>query len=226
MKLNNLKIREKLLIRLSGGDGREFPVRVDEVKSKNFFFIDLPIALTRVIRFKPGTELDFLNIKPDGIHIFNGIVQPSDKDDNFRMKIFFVEDSYRKVQRRYFFRLELFSKCKVKNFSQFFTSQPVIDICSMNNISAGGVCFNTNIGYYVPGEHIYLTFEFKTVLPGYWCEIIESTEIEDRKFQESYKIRAKFILLTEKETESMVEFIFTKQRELLKEMKLDPVDEL
>jgi len=75
MKLTNLKIRSKLICRMTETEGHEFTVRLEQVVDDTLFYTDLPIITGGVVRFKPGTKLDFIHTTDEGIYYFRGVVK-------------------------------------------------------------------------------------------------------------------------------------------------------
>jgi c-di-GMP-binding flagellar brake protein YcgR len=217
VKLKTLNIRDKFLIRLSGGDGRELPVRLDEIVDDSIFYIDLPIAFKRPIKFKLGTQLDFMTLKEDGIHIFEGVVVEGKSSDTMRMRIKLLPNSYRKVQRRDYFRLEVSSNCRLKRFADFFSSSQKVDLGVIRNISAGGIQIAMLHNNFSIGEHIYITSELDIMEGGFWCEVMRVSEDDNRRSKYRKFLHLKFLFLTDSEVDEMVEVILKKQREHIKD---------
>ncbi|PID27402.1 MAG: hypothetical protein CR982_05515 [Candidatus Cloacimonadota bacterium] len=217
MKLSSLKIRDKFFVRLSGGDGRELPVRLDEVVDDDYFYVDLPIAFSRSIKFRSNTRLDFISIKDDGIHIFEGIVVSTGKSESMRMKILYVKNSYRKVQRRDFFRLEISADCKIKRFSNFFSESKSIDPGVVKNISAGGIKVATSSKErFRLGEHIYISTTLDTANKGYWYKLVRISADENKKSKYEIFLHLQHLFMEGSELDEMVGYILRKQRELIK----------
>lgn len=216
MKLSRLKIREKLICRLEGGDGKEFTVRIEEIFSDYQFAIDLPIVTNKSIRFKTGARLEFFYITSDGINVFKGQVEsPNDPSEDF-MRIIKDKESDKRVQRRNFFRLEITVDVMIRKFKDFFQPSDFGDRCLAENISAGGLLVNIASEDYEDGDLVFINANIGEKMLGIWSQVVSKRKNDDYQRTRKYKLGIQFLFMTPEETEELVDYVFRKQREMLK----------
>jgi len=216
MKLSELKIRDKISCRISGGSGNVYHLRVEGTIANKYLLTDLPIVSARKISFKIGSVFDFLYIEDTGIYFFEGEIV-EDKDPNI-MRVLIQEVEFNQIQRRTFFRLHLDMKCGILSFKDFFKENLSYNSVSVDDLSAQSikVVSFSKIDYSL-GDLLYVRTDFfSSFNGGLWGEIykISESEEEDSTYKQTFII--KFILLSNLEIENIVKLIFKKQREILK----------
>lgn len=216
MKLSDLKIRDKISCRISGGSGNVYHLRVEDTIGNKFLLTDLPIVSTRKIKFNIGSVFDFLYTDSTGIYFFKGKIVP-EKDPEV-MRISLLEAEFNQIQRRSFFRLPLDLHCGIISFDEFYKEEIKYNSVDVINISATSIrILSTKNLNYKENQLLYVKSDFfKDFFGGLWGKVfkIDRNETEDSYSEVNYII--KFIHLTNNEIEDIVKLIFKKQREIIK----------
>ena len=217
MKLSELKIRDKISCRISGGSGGNvYHLRVEDTIENKFLLTDLPIVSTRKIRFNIDSAFDFLFIDDSGIYFFEGKIVENKNPDV--MKILIKESEFSQIQRRSFFRLQVDMRCGILLFGDFFNEKLLYNNVNIENVSATSIrVVSSKKLKYDLGDLIYVRTElFSRFSGGLWGKVYKIDEYteEDSSYNQVYII--KFIFLSDQEIEDNVKIIFKKQRQILK----------
>lgn len=213
MRLNELKIRDKLLCKISGNNGSEFLVRIEDVIDEQFFSTDLPVVSGGNIRFKPETILDFIYTTETGIIYFQGKVKKVGNKNNPSMIIQKVTDGER-IQRREYFRLSLSLDCKVRSFQKIFEAGNNSFKAKIANISAGGIKFLTEENCLKKGEDFYIYFMGFGCIDGLWGNVVKVSKVINKENNFNFSFSAKFVYIEPKTQDELVRYLFDKQREM------------
>ena len=216
MKLTNLKIRSKLVCRMTETEGHEFTVRLEQVIDDVLFYTDLPIVTGGAVRFKPGTKLDFIHTTDEGIYYFRGVVKENKMKSSDFMIVAMTSPHIMKMQRRNFFRMETSRGCFIKKFTDFFSYHDTTDDCVIENISAGGIKFFSENDVYQIGDLIYIKTDFFKGMKGLWGEVVNTEAFLLKKVQSGFFVSVRFEEMSEKETGFLVRCMYERQREMLK----------
>ena len=216
MKLSDLKIRDKISCRISGGGGNVYHLRVEETIGNKFLLTDLPIISARKIRFKIGSIFDFLYTDETGIYLFTGKIVSENNSELMRISL--EETEFNQIQRRAFFRLAVEINCGLISFKEFYKEEILYNSVNIEDISAQGMRLSSNKELkYEKGELVYIKSDFFNEFNGgLWAEIYKFEDLSDEEKDYKQTVIIKFILLSDSETENLVKLIFKKQREILK----------
>lgn len=215
MKLNSLKLRDKLVCQISENAGSEFIIRIEDVIDEQFFSTDLPVVTGGNIRFKPGTNLDFIYTTKDGVLFFKGKVKSVGDKDNLSMIIQKTTEGKR-VQRREYFRLKLSFLCFIRTFNDLIKPGNNKKECSVDNISAGGIKLFTNSEQFKNGDLIYIELKNFSTIKGLWGKILKTYTIKKKDIRFSYSLSIEFTYITTKTQDILSKILFDKQREMVK----------
>lgn len=222
MQLINIESGNKISIITKSG----IPIssRVCEVLDEHIFLIYTPIERNNITKFPIGKEYTFMFYTKDRLYKAKGKVL----DYCIQNKVNLMKinaDQFELIQRRQFFRVTLrlhftYTRLKDKDEIEETESKESIPVYKgmIENLSGNGLCFSS--------------YELLTTNEHILCNIIlgnTSMEVEGKvlsadrfKYREDKFIhRVQLINLQREQQDTIVEFVFEKERELIKRRKLD-----
>ncbi len=227
MNAKEMKIGTRLeleLINKSGGKiGQTYISQLMDVVNHDTIVIAAPVHESRLMLIVNGTNVRII-FRHDrhGILNFTGVISHKEKLDNLIVLYVKIESDFMKIQRRSYFRLD----CNLKAAYQFILEEPPDDAGVNNqlseykkaitkNISGNGACIVTEDD--IPkGSRLNLRIWLAndTIIDAL-CKVVRNIPIEIKR-QTMFELGLFILEISQKDSESIVRYIFNQQRQLLK----------
>lgn len=205
------------ITRLEDEGGEPHVTQAEAVYSKDDVAIHSPLSYGHVVRLGVNRRYAFLFFTDKGMVRFVGRIKRHGKEDGFDMTYIVLESDGIFVQRREFYRFacllpfQFISECEVKKAAKQgeddFLREAVI-----NDISGGGLRFVSN-------EQLDTEETISAVLNLSGRTIFVPAKILSREHMPNmlykYQYSTKFVDISPKDRESIVQFIFSEQRKRL-----------
>lgn len=197
----------------------QYVSKIADIKDE-YFYIFTPIKEGVYITFFIDEIVRIYKVMPDGVWMFDAVVEDRFKEPEYMIKIRQISD-IRKIQRRMFFRLPVSLDIFVKlltsqetgeneTFDNGFSEGKIIKALT-KDISGGGVCFLAQDEFNV--HDIILT-----KIPIEDEELVLKAQIlrKERVNHQIYRFMygCKFIEARENEIDKIVRFIFKEQQKM------------
>lgn len=208
-------VGDKIHIEYLDGRGHlnKYISQVADICCNEYMDIVMPIHRKQNVYLKQDSVLNVIVSKEDAIYKFVAVLHEKifGKIPLLRLKAL---SDINKIQRRDFYRLKIIKDIEVRIIVDLDKKEYDKEcICSLIDISAGGLLFNSQREYKEKD-----TLEFKLNLNG--KIIIASGTIVRRtlndNFRAPYSYGVKFVNMSKHEVEAITKFIYEEQRRLIK----------
>lgn len=212
MKAKDLNVNQHIEISLEeeGTELKNLASRIEEVKGQ-YLYISIPTHQGQLMPFRAKQKL-LVGLHYKGhLFQFNSVIEDR-KFYPLPMLVIRKPETLREIQRRLWVRVpaNLYLRYCLESKEKF---KP-INLATSLNVSGGGICFTTS----EPLE-LEQILEMEINLPDrdpVICHIKVLRMSESEKKQNSKKVYAKYLDITEPQRDRIVSFVLERQRELIK----------
>lgn len=205
----HIKTGDKVEISLENADigSKSHISQVEHMKDEKNVIIHAPLSFGQVVQLPQGKQYSFMFFTSKGMARFKGRTVKFFKDGAFYFLQIQLLDEGEKVHRRDFFRFS----CLLPFQFSYLTDEEENPITEgiIKDISGGGILFSCNtpmevgrkIISYIRLNNDYLTIEGELLNREYFPKILHP-----------YEYSVKFIDISPRDRENIIQFIFTQQR--------------
>lgn len=204
---NNLEIGKKIEISYEGKEQEEYFVsNVMEILDEDTYVLAMPIVKGNIYPLELGSTIDiYYYIEEIGLFYFSSKVESRQREPIAQMTVKRVSD-IKKIQRRNYFRLKVSFPVTIK----IKEDQEVIGYAK--DLSAGGMKVSVSKKI-LKKENLEVRFEIDDVTLKIQGSVIRS-ELENSS--QTYDTGIKFLNLSESDINTIMKYLFKKQRILIK----------
>lgn len=199
---------------------------IDKSINNKTFTIYNPIYKKRIYTMSKKKLYNFRYIDENsGIYSFKGEVIKRFKEKSIYLLEIKYKGSLRKVQRREFFRIDIFKKITldIPTSKEYFESDKLLDLYDsidfikgkflLKDISAGGIGFFSNTKFKL-NQRFIINLNLNNLTVKVLGKVVRNVKAKEN--DKKYLIGVRFEKLNTKKRRKIINYVFNKQRELRK----------
>ena len=208
---NMVNVGDKIeIIREKNKTIKFYPSQILDIIEENIFIISGPIYKNEIILLHKQEKIEIgYTVENRGIYVFSAIILDREYSPIYKLKIK-KSSEVRKYQKRAYYRFETsIPVLKEQINKKGDEDEIIIEECRTKDISGNGLKLLSNLEHKV-GDKIICQFDINNETIKIESEIVRLENIDTFDFK--YALGIKFIGIEERDRDTIIKFIFEKER--------------